>query len=67
MAEPVWFWPITGVAIELKRQKASPSALKPEQREWLQALRDRGWEARVCRGAAEAIGWLESLGYGART
>lgn len=53
-----------GVAIELKRQNASPSRTTPEQRAWLQALRKRGWEARVCRGAGEAIDWLESLGYG---
>lgn len=53
---------VRGVAIELKRADggAGPS---PAQREWLSKLDAVGWATRVCNGATEAIGWLESLGY----
>lgn len=36
-----------GLAIELKTRTGRPS---PEQRVWLAALRDHGWQAEVCRG-----------------
>lgn len=53
-----------GVAIELKRVKGG--RVRPQQLAWLEELRDRGWFARVCYGAGEAIEWLETLGYGRR-
>ena len=53
-----------GVAIEMKRVGASPSTVSRHQRAWLAALEERGWVALVARGAAEAIGALEALGYG---
>ena len=51
-----------GTAIELKRRKGG--SVTPDQREWLCKLKDRGWAVAVCKGAAEAIDFLESLGYG---
>ena len=51
-----------GTAIELKRRKGGTVSL--EQSMWLNDLRDRGWAVAVCRGATEAIEFLESLGYG---
>jgi len=51
-----------GVAIELKRQKGG--RVTPEQTAWLEHLKARGWAVVVCRGAMEAIKFLESLGYG---
>jgi len=47
-----------GVAIELKRQKGGK--LRETQVEWLDKLDARGWYTTVCRGADEAIDWLES-------
>ena len=58
-----------GAALELKRRTSHGerrAALTPEQREWLEALKERGWAARVSHGAKDAIGWLEHLGYGMR-
>ena len=51
-----------GVAIELKRRKGG--RVTPEQTVWLEHLKARGWAVAVCRGAMEAIEFLESLGYG---
>lgn len=53
-----------GTAIELKRRKGGH--LTDEQKEWLETLQERGWATAVCRGADEAIQFLESLGYGKR-
>lgn len=53
-----------GVAIELKRRK--DGRVTPEQTHWLAILQERGWAVAVCRGASEAIEFLESLGYGRR-
>ena len=54
-----------GTAIELKRRKGGH--LTDEQKEWLDILQLRGWAVAVCRGADEAIRFLESLGYGKRS
>ena len=54
-----------GVAIELKRRKGGSLTL--EQKEWLNVLEQRGWAVAVCKGADEAIRFLESLGYGKRS
>lgn len=51
-----------GTAIELKRRKGG--RVTPEQTDWLNDLKDRGWAVAVCQGATEAIEFLESLGYG---
>lgn len=53
-----------GTAIELKRAKGG--RVSPDQQEWLEALEARGWVCAVCRGIDEALGLLESLGYGQR-
>jgi hypothetical protein len=56
-----------GTAIELKpRKDGKGRGKKPtaDQDAWLTELRGRGWFAKVCHGADEAIGWLEELGYG---
>ena len=45
------------LAIELKRRKGG--TVSPEQRAWLAALKEQGWCAAVCRGAAEAITVIE--------
>lgn len=51
-----------GIAIEMKRRKGG--ATSQAQQQWIADLRDRGWLAKVCRGADDAIAWLRSLGYG---
>lgn len=51
-----------GTVIELKRQRGG--RVTPEQQVWLEALSSRGWVVSVCRGFAEAVRFLESLGYG---
>lgn len=56
-----------GTAIELKpRRDAKGRGKKPtaDQDAWITELRGRGWFAKVCHGAGEAIEWLQSLGYG---
>ncbi len=57
-----------GAALELKRRNGGgrKGVLTPEQREWLEALKERGWAATVSHGAKDAIGWLQHLGYGMR-
>lgn len=47
-----------GLFIEMKRKDGVQSDVKPEQREWLAALRDQGYHAVVCFGwenAAQVI------------
>lgn len=57
-----------GAALEIKRSGdgGRKGVLTPEQREWLDALKERGWAATVSHGAKDAIGWLQRLGYGMR-
>lgn len=46
--------------IELKRVHGS--AVSPEQKEWIRVLNEcPGTEARICRGAAECIEFIEQL------
>jgi hypothetical protein len=54
--------PCMGIAIELKRRKGGRTSA--EQKAWLNDLEQRGWLARVCNGADEAIAWLRELGFG---
>ena len=51
-----------GIAIEMKRRNSVPSAVSPEQREWLDALEQRGWLVKVAKGAIDAIQFLEGVG-----
>ena len=53
-----------GTAVELKRKKGG--SLSSEQRFWLAELETRRWKSKCCKGATEAIAWLETLGYGKR-
>ena len=41
-----------GLAIELKRLKGG--RLEPEQKQWLDALAEQGWQVAVCRGWEQA-------------
>ena len=43
-------------AIELKRK--SGGSVSANQRKWLSALNDAGWEICIARGADKAIEWL---------
>lgn len=43
-----------GMAIELKRNDATPTQVEDEQRQWLTRLRECGWMAEWCRGFIEA-------------
>ena len=43
-------------AIELKRK--SGGSVSANQRKWLSALNDAGWETCIARGADSAIDWL---------
>lgn len=54
-----------GIAIELKRTKGG--TVSPEQKQWLEALQNRGWMVHVARGADDAIKYLEELGFGRRS
>lgn len=45
------------VYIEMKRRKGS--ATSAEQKEWQQRLKLLGFEAHICKGAAEAIAVIE--------
>lgn len=61
-------WPAQGfhgLRIEIKRQDATPSDTKPEQREWHRRLEDAGYRVEVCKGweAAWAI-IVDYLGLG---
>ena len=55
-----------GTAIEMKARKDQVPGAKPTQaqRQWLDALRERGWFTAVCYGAGEAIDLLRGVGYG---
>ena len=48
-----------GISIELKRKKGGQ--VSKHQKEWLNKLQNKGWLTRVCKGADEAIDWLEEL------
>lgn len=43
-----------GLAIELKRPGAPPSAVSREQLLWLKLLDGQGWKTAICRGFEEA-------------
>lgn len=45
-----------GLAIELKNGKAGRTS--PAQREWMDALRARGWRVEVCRSLDEVLDLL---------
>jgi len=47
------------IAIEMKRTKGS--VVSQEQKEWIEALNNAGVEARICKGADEAIKFIRSL------
>ena len=48
-----------GLAMELKRPKAPPSAVSREQREWLRLFGQCGWYVCVARGVDEALAHLD--------
>jgi len=48
-----------GVAIELKRSKGGK--ISKEQQEWLDALSDRGWLTRCCKGSGETIEFIREV------
>ena len=48
-----------GVAIELKRTKGRK--ISKEQQEWLDALSERGWLTRCCKGSGETIEFLREI------
>lgn len=55
-----------GYAIEMKRAADAakpPAGATPAQLYCLEQLRDAGWEAAVCYGAAEAIAQLVAWGF----
>lgn len=47
------------IAIEMKRRKGS--ATTPEQHEWIDALKNAGVAARICRGYDEAIEFIDAI------
>ena len=47
------------IAIEMKRQKGGTTS--PPQRKWLEVLNRAGITARVCKGADEAIQFINSV------
>lgn len=50
------------VAIEMKRSRGGQ--VKPHQREWHEAMTERGWIVLVAEGARHAEAMLRILGYG---
>ena len=56
----------TGLALELKRDRAPPSAVSRAQRQWLSTLEQCGWCARVARGIDEGMAVLRWYADGAR-
>jgi hypothetical protein len=50
-----------GVAVELKRQ--GMHTCTPVQMAWMSELKAAGWAVMLSAGAADAIAWLETLGY----
>ena len=55
-----------GLALELKRSKAPPSSLRPEQKRWIRTLRFCGWHAQVAFGVDEALSVLKWYAEGAK-
>ena len=55
-----------GVAIEMKRQNASPSDTRKSQWNWINHLADEGWITYIAKGWDDARVFLESLGYSRR-
>lgn len=53
------------IAIELKRQRGGRAT--PEQLEWLDTLAAHGFRAAVCKGAEDAIGFVERVVGGRNT
>ena len=61
--------PVVNIAMELKRCRkvgksgklVTPSRVSKEQNEVLWFLAQCHWKTQVCYGAAEAIGWLQTL------
>lgn len=47
------------VGIEMKRQKKG--VLSSSQKEWIARLNEHGIETRVCKGASEAIAFVEEI------
>lgn len=47
------------VIIELKRQRGSKTS--PEQLQWIAAFLQAGIDARVCKGAADAIDFIKEV------
>ena len=58
---PLFVAGAVGVAIELKRRGATPSSVKPTQRQWLASLQALGWIAVSARGAGPAVALVEAL------
>lgn len=54
-----------GLALELKRDKAPPSAVSAAQRRWIRTFEQCHWAAGVARGVDEALEWLEWYARGA--
>lgn len=50
-----------GTALEFKRRKGG--VVSAQQEAWLQAFRERGWEARIVCGLAEFYAVMQELGY----
>ena len=53
-----------GLALELKKEKAPPSAVSAFQRGWLRQLEQAGWRAEVACGLQEAIDVLQDYARG---
>jgi hypothetical protein len=53
-----------GIAIELKREDATPSAISQEQRDFMNKLARKGWYCFAARGFREAAAELRKLGFG---
>lgn len=52
-----------GVAVEMKRQDASPSDTRESQWTWINHLADEGWITYIAKGWDDARQFLESLDY----
>ena len=55
-----------GTALEMKREGATKSTVRPEQRRWLAHLEERGWHTLVGYGAKDALKKLKDAGYDVR-
>lgn len=51
----------TFIAIEMKRIKGG--VLSKEQANWIEALNDSGIDARVCKGAKQALAFIKEYEY----